>query len=57
VIIGATPESKKELVGLVDGMRESAQSCRELLLDLKRPGFSRARRNTAIAPTTRMHRK
>jgi transposase-like protein len=26
VIIGATPEGKKELVGLVDGVRESAQS-------------------------------
>ena len=36
VIIGATPEGNKELVGLVDGVRESAQSWRELLLDLKR---------------------
>jgi hypothetical protein len=26
VIIGATPEGKKELVGLTDGVRESAQS-------------------------------
>jgi transposase-like protein len=26
VIIGATPEGKKELVGLIDGVRESAQS-------------------------------
>jgi putative transposase len=40
VIIGATPEGKKELVGLVDGMRESAQSWRELLFDLKRRGLS-----------------
>jgi putative transposase len=40
VIIGATPEGKKELVGLVDGMRESTQSWRELLLDLKRRGLS-----------------
>ena len=40
VIIGATPEGKKELVGLVDGMRESAQSWRELLLDLKRRGLA-----------------
>ena len=31
VIIGATPEGKKELVGLIDGVRESAQSWRELL--------------------------
>jgi transposase-like protein len=39
VIIGATPEGKKELVGLVDGVRESAQSWRELLLDLRRRGL------------------
>jgi transposase-like protein len=39
VIIGATPEGKKELVGLNDGVRESAQSWRELLLDLKRRGL------------------
>jgi transposase-like protein len=37
--IGATPEGKKELVGLLDGLRESAQSWRELLLDLKRRGL------------------
>ena len=41
VIIGATPEGKKELVGLTDGVRESAQSWRELLLDLKRRGLAR----------------
>ena len=40
VIIGATPEGKKELVGLVDGVRESAQSWKELLLDLKRRGLA-----------------
>jgi putative transposase len=40
VIIGATPEGKKELVGLADGLRESAQSWRELLLDLKRRGLA-----------------
>ena len=40
VIIGATPEGKKELVGLNDGVRESAQSWRELLLDLKRRGLA-----------------
>jgi putative transposase len=42
VIIGATPEGKKELVGLIDGVRESAQSWKELLLDLKRRGLSMA---------------
>src|SRR5207302_1859166 len=40
VIIGATSEGKKELVGLIDGVRESAQSWKELLLDLKRRGLS-----------------
>jgi putative transposase len=40
VIIGATAEGKKELVGLADGLRESAQSWRDLLLDLKRRGLS-----------------
>jgi putative transposase len=40
VVIGATPEGKKELVGLIDGVRESAQSWRELLLDLKRRGLA-----------------
>ena len=39
VIIGATPEGKKELVGFTDGLRESAHSWRDLLLDLKRRGL------------------
>ena len=43
VLIGATPEGKKELVGFQVGMRESAQSWRELLVDLKARGL-------AIAP-------
>src|SRR5437773_4261330 len=40
VIIGATPEGKMELVGLTGGVRESAQSWKELLLDLKRRGLT-----------------
>ena len=40
MIIGATPEGKKELVGLIHGVRESAQSWKELLLDLKRRGLA-----------------
>ena len=40
LIIGATPEGKKELVGFTDGARESAHDWRELLLDLKRRGLS-----------------
>jgi transposase-like protein len=43
VIIGATPEGKKELIGFTTGYRESTQNWRELLLDLKA-------RNLAHAP-------
>ena len=39
VLIGATPEGRKELVGFQVGMRESAQSWRELLVDLKARGL------------------
>lgn len=39
VLIGATPEGKKELVGFQVGIRESAQSWRELLVDLKARGL------------------
>jgi putative transposase len=40
VLIGATPEGKKELVGFQVGVRESAQSWRELLVDLKARGLA-----------------
>jgi putative transposase len=43
VIIGATPEGKKELIGFQVGVRESAQSWRELLIDIQARGL-------AIAP-------
>src|SRR3954470_24403025 len=43
VLIGATPEGRKELVGFQVGLRESTQSWRELLVDLKAHGL-------AIAP-------
>src|ERR1700681_2716079 len=39
VLIGATPEGSKELVGFQTGVRESAQSWRELLVDIKRRGL------------------
>ena len=42
VLIGATPEGKKELVGFHVGTRESAQSWRELLVDLKARGLTLA---------------
>jgi putative transposase len=40
VLMGATPEGKKELVGFQTGLRESAQSWKELLVDLKARGLS-----------------
>ncbi len=40
VIIGATPEGTKELLGFTDGTRESAHDWRALLLDLKRRGLT-----------------
>jgi transposase-like protein len=40
VVIGATPEGRKELVGFQVGVRESTQSWRELLVDLKARGLS-----------------
>ncbi len=43
VIIGADEMGRKELLAIADGYRESAQSWREVLLDLKRRGL-------AIAP-------
>jgi putative transposase len=42
VIIGATPEGKKELVGFQVGTRESAQSWHELLVGLKARGLAMA---------------
>jgi putative transposase len=38
VLIGATADGKKELLGIADGYRESEESWKELLLDLKRRG-------------------
>ncbi|HZB61901.1 MAG TPA: IS256 family transposase [Microvirga sp.] len=40
VLIGATPEGKKELVGFQVGVRESPQSWRELLVEVKRRGLT-----------------
>jgi putative transposase len=42
VIIGADAKGQKELVGLWDGYRESEQSWKELLLDLKSRGLAQA---------------
>lgn len=69
VLIGATPEGRKELVGFQVGMRESAQSWRELLVDLKARGLVIApelatgdgalgfwKALDAVSPTTRHQR-
>jgi len=42
VLMGATPEGKKELIAVLDGYRESKQSWMELLLDLKQRGLAAA---------------
>src|SRR3954453_16072854 len=39
VLLGATAEGKKELIAISDGYRESDQSWRELLLDVKARGL------------------
>ena len=40
VLMGPTPEGRKELIGFQTGMRESGQSWKELLVDLKARGLS-----------------
>jgi transposase-like protein len=40
--MGATENGKKELISIVDGYRESTQSWRELLLDVKQRGLTTA---------------
>ena len=42
VLMGATADGKKELIAMTDGYRESTQSWRELLLDVKNRGLSQA---------------
>ncbi len=69
VLIGATPEGKKELIGFQVGVRESTQSWRELLVDLKARGLAIApelatgdgalgfwKALDAVSPTTRHQR-
>ena len=40
VLMGATPEGRKELIAVMDGYRESEQSWSELMLDLKQRGLA-----------------
>lgn len=42
VLMGATEDGRKELVAIAEGYRESTQSWRELLLDIKNRGLSQA---------------
>jgi putative transposase len=44
VLMGATPEGKKELIAVQDGYRESEQSWSELLLDVKSRGLAESPR-------------
>lgn len=44
VIMGATPEGRKELIAIQDGWRESEQSWTELLVDMKFRGLAEAPR-------------
>ena len=50
VIIGADEWGNKDVLGLIDGFRESTQSWRELLLDLKRRGLEAAPK-LAVGPS------
>src|SRR5690606_40523162 len=42
VLMGATPDGRKELIAVQDGYRESEQSWLELLTDLKQRGLASA---------------
>ena len=70
LLIGATPEGKTELLGFQVGVRESAQSWRELLVGLKARGLAIApelatgdgalgfwKALEAVSPTTRHQRR
>ena len=53
VIIGSDEWGNKDVPGLIDGFRESTQSWRELLLDLKRRGLEVAPK-LAVGPSRRL---
>jgi putative transposase len=42
VLMGATKDGRKELIAILDGYRESEQSWRELLADVKARGLKKA---------------
>ena len=56
LLLGATPEGKKDLVGFHTGVRESAQSWRELLLDVKHRGLETAPDLDPRGPARRSNR-
>ena len=49
VLMGATKDGRKELIGILDGFRESEQSWRELLCDLKARGLKKAPKVTVLS--------
>ncbi|MGX1168819.1 hypothetical protein AB7M16_005085 [Bradyrhizobium sp. USDA 372] len=51
VLIGATPEGKKELIGFQVGVRESAQSWHELLVEAKTRGLKIAPKKWPLVMT------
>ena len=51
VVMGATADGQKELIAVIDGVRESKQSWLELLLDLKNRGSPFHRRS--LSPMVR----
>jgi transposase-like protein len=48
VLMGATEDGRKELICVLDGFRESKQSWRELLLDLKQRGLALTASSLAV---------
>ncbi len=69
VVMGATQDGSKELLAIADGYRESAQSWKEILIDLKKRGLNIPpelavgdgalgfwKALAEVVPTTRSHR-
>jgi putative transposase len=69
VLMGATKDGKKELLAIADGVRESTESWKDILLDLKKQGLEHApalavgdgalgfwKALTEVFPTTRHQR-
>jgi len=57
VVVGADEYGRKELLAMTDGFRESTQSWRELLLDLKRRGLKQDPKLAIHCPAGDLQRK